>query len=45
MTNEMKLPPSLEDVIIKNVMDHPKPLVNEVKAVGTEIHMTNITNR
>ena len=45
MTKEMKLPPSLEDVFVKNVMERPKPLVNEVKEVGTEIHMTNIRNR
>ena len=45
MTKEMKLPSSLEDVIMNNVMDLPKPLVNEVKTVGTEIHMTNIRNR
>ena len=45
MRKEMKLPPYLEDVIMKNVMDLPKPLVNEVKAVGTEIHMTNMRNR
>ena len=45
MTNKMKLPSSLEDVILKNVMDFPNPLVNEVRAVGTEIRMTNIRNR
>ena len=45
MTKEIKIPPALEDVIMKNIMDHPKPLVNDVKAVGTEIHMTNIRNR
>lgn len=45
MTKEMKLPLSLEDVILKNVMDLPKPLVNEVRAVGMEICMTNIRNR
>ena len=45
MTKEMKLPPSLEDVIMRNVMDLLKPLMNEVKAVGTEICMTNIRNR
>ena len=45
MTKEMKLPSSLEDVILKNFMDLPKPLVNEVRAVGTEIHMTNIRNK
>merc|ERR1711873_379871 len=45
MTKEMKIPPALEDVITKNVMDHPQPLVIEVKAVGSEICMTNIRNR
>ena len=45
MTKEMKIPPALEDVIMKNVMDLPNFLVNEVKAVGTEICMTNIRNR
>ena len=45
MTKEMKLPSSLEDVILKNVMDLPKPLVKEVKAVGTKICMMNIRNR
>ena len=30
MTKEMKLPSSVEDVILKNVMDLPKLLVNEV---------------
>ena len=45
MTKETKLPPSLEDVFVKNVMEFPKPLVDEVKAVGTEIRMTNIRNR
>lgn len=45
MTKDMKLPSSLEDVILKNVMDLLKPLVNEVKAVGTKICMMNIRNR
>ena len=45
ITKEMKLPSSLEDFILKNVMDLPKPLVNEIIALGTEIHMTNIRNR
>ena len=44
MTKEMNLSPALEDVIMKIVMDLPKPLVNEVKAVGTQILMTNIRN-
>ena len=37
MTKEMKLPSSLEDVIMKIVMDLSKLLVIEVKAVGTNI--------
>ena len=41
----MKIPPALEDVITKNIMDLPKPLVNEVKALGSEIQITNIRNR
>ena len=45
MTKEMKIPLALEDVITKNVMDLPQPLVNEVKALGSEICMTNIRNR
>ena len=45
MTKEMHLPPSLENVILKNVLDIPKPLINEVRAVGTEIRMSNIRNR
>ncbi len=44
MTKEMQLPPALEDVFLKNDLDLPQPLVNEVKAVGTEIRMTNIRN-
>ena len=45
MTKEIKIPLALEDVITKNVMDLPQPLVNEVKALGSEIRMTNIRNR
>ena len=45
MTKEMKLPSSLEDVFLKIVMDLPKLLVNEVRAVGMEICMTNIRNK
>ena len=45
MTKEMKIPPALEDVITRNVMDLPQPLVNEVKVLGSEICMTNIRNR
>ena len=45
MTKEMQLPPALEDVFLKNDLDLPQPLVNEVRAVGTEIWMNNIRNR
>ena len=45
MTKEMELLSALEDVFQKNDMVLPMPLVNEVKAVGTEIRMTNIKNR
>ena len=45
MTKEMKIPPALEDVIMKNVMNLPKPIINEVKAVSSEICMNNIRNR
>ena len=45
MTKEMRLPPAMEDVIMKNVVNLPETLVNEVKAVGTEIRMSNIQNR
>ena len=45
MTKEMQLPPALEDVFLKNDFDLPQPLVNEVRAVGTEIRMNNIRNR
>ena len=45
MTKEMQLLPALEDVFLKNDLDLPQPLVNEVKAVGMEIRMTNIRNR
>ena len=45
MTKEIQLPLSLENVILKNVLDLPQPLVNEVRPVGTEIQMNNIRNR
>ena len=35
LTKEMKIPQALEDVIFKNEISLSKPLVNEVKAVGT----------
>ena len=45
MTKEMQLPPTLEDVIMKNVLTLPNPLINEVRVVGMEIRMKNIRNR
>ena len=45
LTKEMKIPQALEDVILKNEIAISQPLVNEVKAVGTEIRMVNIRNR
>ena len=44
LTKEKCLPPDLEDVLIENVMDLAENNINEVKAVGTEIHMNNIRN-
>ena len=45
MTKEMKVPFNLEEVIMRNTLQLPQPLVNEVVAVGTEIRMKNIQNR
>ena len=45
MTKEMGVPVALENVILKNDIALPKPLVNEVRAIGTEIRMNNIRNR
>ena len=45
LTKEMKIPQALEDIILKNKISIAQPLVNEVKAVGTEIRMINIHNR
>ena len=45
LTKEMPIPQALEDVILKNRMSLSQPLVNEVKAVETEVRMVNIRNR
>ena len=45
LTKEMKIPQAQEDVILKNEISISQPLVNEVKAAGTEIRMVNIRNR
>ena len=45
LTKEMRLPHALESFFLKNEFSLSQPLVNEVKAVGTEIRMVNIRNR
>ena len=45
LTKEMKIPQALEDVILKNEISLSQPLLNEVKAMGTEIRMVNIRDR
>ena len=45
LKKEKKIPQALEDVIVENKISISQPLVNEVKAVGTEIRMINIHNR
>ena len=45
LTKETKLPEALEDILIKNVMDIEDTSINEVKAHGQEVRMTNILNR
>ena len=44
MTKEMHLSLALENVFLKNEFSLPQPLINKVKAVGTEIRMNNIRN-
>ena len=45
LTKEMGPPQALEGVFLKNEFNLSQPLVNEVKAVGTEISMVNIRKR
>ena len=42
LTKENKLTEALEDILIKNVIDIEDTLINEVKAYGQEVRMTNI---
>ena len=44
LTKDMRLLSDLEDVFLKNVINLPKTTVNKVKAVGTEMRMSNIRN-
>ena len=45
LTKEIKLPEALEDVLIRNVMDIEDTTINEVKAHGQEVRITNIHDR
>ena len=45
LTKETKLLEALEDILIKNVIDIEDTSINEVKAHGQEVRMTNIRNR
>ena len=45
LTKESKLPEALENVLNWNVMDIEDTTINEVKAHGQEVRMTNIRNR
>ena len=45
MTKEMKMPESLEDVLLENKLTLNKPYMNEVRYVDGEIRMMNIRNR
>lgn len=42
LNKDKKLPDSLEDVLIKNVMNLQDVDINNVKAFGQEVRMTNI---
>ena len=45
LTKEIKLPEGLEDALIRNNMNLQDTSINEVKAFGHEVRMTNIRNR
>ena len=45
LIKEMRLPQALESVFLKNEFKLTQPLVNAVKALGTEIRTVNIRNR
>ena len=45
LTKEMKMPASMEDVLVKNVLSLREPSLNEVKNVNGELCMCNIRNR
>ena len=45
LTKETKLPKALEDILTKNIMKIEDASINEVKAHGQEVRMSNIQNR
>ena len=45
MMKEMQLPSALENVFLENDIDLPQLSMDEVRAVGMEIRMSNISNR
>ena len=45
LTKETKLPKGLEEIFTKNDMKIENASINEVKAHGHEVRMTNIQNR
>ena len=45
LTKEKKLPEDLEDILFRINMDLQDTSLNEVKAFGQEVRMTNIRNR
>ena len=45
LTKEMKMPASMEDVLIKNVLSLREPSLNEIRNVNGELRMSNIRNR
>ena len=44
LSKDKKLPDSLEDVLLKNMMNLQDVTINEVKVFGQEVRMTNIHN-
>ena len=45
LTKEKQLPETLEDVLIRNIINLGDTTLNKVQAFGQEAHMTNIKNR
>ena len=45
LTKETKMPKALEDILARNDMRIENAFINEVKAHGQEVRMSNICNR